>query len=67
METQCPCGRPAATEVEHSNAHAVGMCAGCYDIYQYVALMVRPKHKTVHEQEAAEATVHFMPIAQLQS
>jgi len=66
MSDQCPCGRKAATQDEHAEAHAKRMCVPCFDINQYVTMRY-PSHKTVHQIEASQADVRFMPIAQLQS
>jgi len=69
MDTsKCPCGRDAATQAENAAAHAKGQCVGCFDIYQFASIFHPSVHKpTVHEVEASQAEVHFMPIAQLQS
>ena len=63
---KCFCGRDAATADQDAEAHAKKMCKPCFDINQYVSMRY-PSHKTVHEVEASQADVHFMPISQLQN
>jgi len=37
---KCPCGRPIATEEEHTAAHAAGKCSFCFDFNHYVQTVV---------------------------
>ena len=63
---KCFCGRDAATQAENAEAHARHMCVPCFDINQYVSMRY-PSQKTVHQVEAAQAEIRFMPISQLQN